>query len=280
MTKRTCKTEECVSPAKSRGLCSKHYSRWYRSGGREQIETHEVSPLAGKPWLQMTFVGCHICGADVPLRRGVQRQFCSSACYEQGRIDYHRDYQESQKRENAERLRSAIITCRQCGEDFSPKVTTAEIYCSKLCFNRYRYANAKGRCSVEGCETAVRARGLCWKHYKRWAVDSGRMKRSPTPWSEARKAAYQARRARKRGVDAEVFESVEIFERDNWLCGICGTPVDAGLVWPDPWSATLDHVVPLSKGGAHTRANTQLAHARCNLSKGDSLDFEFDGLTA
>jgi 5-methylcytosine-specific restriction endonuclease McrA len=34
---------------------------------------------------------------------------------------------------------------------------------------------------------------------------------------------------------------------------------------------TLDHVVPLAKGGTHEPANTQIAHAVCNSRKNDSI---------
>lgn len=265
MTKRTCTIGDCARPTVARKMCANHYRYWREYG----------DPLIADQPMQ-----CANCGIDIPRKGGRPNQCCSKPCSDAQRKRYHEDYWRAKSVEAAERLKATVTKCRFCGESFTPEVTTAEVYCSKLCFNRYRYANAKGRCSVEGCETGVRARGLCWKHYKRWAVASGRMKRAPEPWTEARKAAHQARRARKRGADAEVFESLEIFERDNWVCGICGGHVDPGLVWPDPWSATLDHVVPLSKGGPHTRANTQLAHARCNLSKGNSIDSELDDLTA
>lgn len=32
-------------------------------------------------------------------------------------------------------------------------------------------------------------------------------------------------------------------------------------------SASLDHVVPLSKGGDHTRSNSVVAHLICNIRK-------------
>lgn len=32
-------------------------------------------------------------------------------------------------------------------------------------------------------------------------------------------------------------------------------------------SASLDHVVPMSKGGGHTYANTQCSHLKCNVDK-------------
>lgn len=60
----------------------------------------------------------------------------------------------------------------------------------------------------------------------------------------------------------------EIFDRDRWRCQLCGGRVSRSLRHPDPLSASLDHIVPLNDGGAHIRANVQLAHLRCNLSKG------------
>ena len=35
-------------------------------------------------------------------------------------------------------------------------------------------------------------------------------------------------------------------------CGICGRPVNFDKKFPDPWSATLDHIIPIQKGGQNT----------------------------
>jgi HNH endonuclease len=37
---------------------------------------------------------------------------------------------------------------------------------------------------------------------------------------------------------------------------------------PDPLSKSLDHLIPLSRGGTHEPANVSLAHLRCNVSRG------------
>lgn len=51
-------------------------------------------------------------------------------------------------------------------------------------------------------------------------------------------------------------------------CWVCGYPVDKARRFPDPWSATLDHVTPLCDGGAVlARENLRLAHFRCNRSR-------------
>ena len=52
------------------------------------------------------------------------------------------------------------------------------------------------------------------------------------------------------------------------VCAICGRTVNFDLKFPDPWSATVDHIIPLSKGGNPADiANMQLAHLQCNRLK-------------
>lgn len=57
--------------------------------------------------------------------------------------------------------------------------------------------------------------------------------------------------------------------RYNWTCQLCGQPVPRGISAPDPLSPSIDHIIPLSKGGTHTVENVQLAHYRCNTKKGN-----------
>ena len=60
----------------------------------------------------------------------------------------------------------------------------------------------------------------------------------------------------------------DVFERDGWVCQICGEEVDSMLSGTDPRGPSLDHIIPISKGGTHTHGNVQLAHRRCNTRKG------------
>ena len=77
--------------------------------------------------------------------------------------------------------------------------------------------------------------------------------------------------------DSEIDKSITIaklLERDRGICQICGLPVDdkdiknghARSLYP-----TLDHIIPLSKGGTHTWENVQLAHMKCNAGKCDRM---------
>ena len=56
------------------------------------------------------------------------------------------------------------------------------------------------------------------------------------------------------------------------VCGICGRPVDKKLTFPNPWSPTLDHIIPVQKGGDPVALeNLQLAHLQCNRAKATKL---------
>lgn len=65
------------------------------------------------------------------------------------------------------------------------------------------------------------------------------------------------------------------------VCALCGMPVDKRLKFPHPMSATIDHIIPIAKGG-HPAAldNMQLAHLICNQLKGSRLTLENNRKTA
>lgn len=67
-----------------------------------------------------------------------------------------------------------------------------------------------------------------------------------------------------------------LIKRDNNTCQICGRKCDlydyevtasGAMICGDRYP-TIDHIVPLSKGGQHIWANAQLACRKCNREKG------------
>ncbi len=54
-----------------------------------------------------------------------------------------------------------------------------------------------------------------------------------------------------------------VFARDDWKCQYCGEPAE-----------NLDHVLPRSRGGAHTWDNVVAACRRCNSRKENRLPSE------
>lgn len=78
---------------------------------------------------------------------------------------------------------------------------------------------------------------------------------------------WRKRRALKRGVEHEPYIDTYIFERDGWICQVCGQKINKRLKWPHPRSKSIDHIIPMSKGGSNAPINVQATHLRCNLSK-------------
>lgn len=79
--------------------------------------------------------------------------------------------------------------------------------------------------------------------------------------------ACRKHKALKRGNNHEPYVENYIFERDNWMCQLCGRKINKRFKWPNPLSKSIDHIIPLSKGGADAPINVQAAHLRCNMSK-------------
>lgn len=75
------------------------------------------------------------------------------------------------------------------------------------------------------------------------------------------------REALKLGNSHELYTDTYIFERDNYVCGICGQKINKKLKWPHPRSKSIDHILAISKGGADAPINLQAAHLRCNTGK-------------
>lgn len=53
-------------------------------------------------------------------------------------------------------------------------------------------------------------------------------------------------------------------------CHICGQPVDKTLPAGNPWSAEVDELIPVSRGGSpYDFSNVALAHRICNELRGN-----------
>lgn len=70
----------------------------------------------------------------------------------------------------------------------------------------------------------------------------------------------------------------KVYKRDNGICWLCGEPCDyndyeirdGNFIVHEKYPS-IDHVVPLAKGGNHTFSNVRLAHHYCNTLKSDSI---------
>lgn len=56
----------------------------------------------------------------------------------------------------------------------------------------------------------------------------------------------------------------DLWDRDGQVCYLCNENMTYR-------QATIDHVIPLAKGGADNMTNYKLAHPKCNLEKGNMM---------
>ena len=87
----------------------------------------------------------------------------------------------------------------------------------------------------------------------------------------------RVRRARLKSVRIDRYSREAVWERDSGLCHLCNlpTPPPNGYDQPapkmQPESFTVDHVIPISKGGADAFDNVRTAHFICNTRKSAKL---------
>jgi 5-methylcytosine-specific restriction endonuclease McrA len=96
-------------------------------------------------------------------------------------------------------------------------------------------------------------------------------KMSTTRWCSKRCANryWGAVRYRQRGGKSTAdYTDLEVFQRDGWCCHLCNELVDWTVHRLHPDGATIDHIVPIARGGRDELSNVATAHWRCNHAKG------------
>lgn len=161
--------------------------------------------------------------------------------------------------------------CKLCKNVFVKKQYN-QSYCGKKCREKFCNDAATARAT----DRSERPCKFCKVSFSPTVVDRRKIFCSPkcrVSWVYKEKSGNTARRrTRKYGGKYESLSKWKIFERDGWTCQICGveTPERLSGLWL-PNSPELDHIIPLAKGGDHTKSNVQCACASCNRKKGASL---------
>lgn len=186
---------------------------------------------------------CLECGSDVPLRLkccgGNQPGFCSDEC------------RTKRKRKTVQRW---VIDNRDKKVALDTEAR-ARFNKKRPDYFREHYAKNRERRKRQSNEWyhANSARAL--EARKEYVVANPEKARR---WG--RKSA-NTRRAITKRVFVEAVDPDVVFSRDKGICGICCKSVDVTSHWE------IDHIVPISKGGAHGYDNVQLAHRKCNRAK-------------
>lgn len=192
-------------------------------------------------------MACLECGGPVPVkpanRHGPQPILCSKECAKRRKRKTHDAWvvahEEQQRKYHA-------ANRRKC------KDTNPDYFKTHYAKNRER----KKRQSLEWYRQNTQRHADRQKLYNAAHPDQIR--------ATGRRASNK-RRAITKNVFVEVVDPETVFDRDKGRCGICMKAVKKTSDWE------IDHIIPISKGGAHSYDNVQLAHMKCNRSKSAKL---------
>lgn len=240
-----------------------------------------------------TAVMCRWCGsvfvasADRLRKSGKSGQlYCDRECAGKHRSHLYKGNDEIHDVicEKAKKLRKyestniSIWKCVDCGKVFCTKLLRRADRCSlckanweKFYKRRRSWKKVRGlvnpkEVTCEWCETLftklVRVDGVSSYCSTSCRLKSERRKRRHTRRERELlpAGAYRGRVLLK-----------QVFEDGGGLCCSCGVAVVMSKTYK-PNQATVDHKIPLSRGGLHVEENVQLMCQACNSSKSDSLE--------
>ena len=241
----------CGAPCPLKGRSATIYRKWCSDECAQDIK-HAFRRDA-----------CAGCGTPLAPNRGMPRRWCSEVCrvgaYRRANLDACR----SKGRQQSRRLRAANPdlkrkqrACAGCGVSLAGQ-RGPHTHCAPC--------RAAAREQARPAERACRVCGVIFQPLtaNHFLCSSRACKQAP------KTARNRRRRARQRQATVVVFDEHAIFERDGWRCHLCGGRIDRRTKFPHPRSASLDHVVPLARGGGHSPNNLRCAHLGCNSRKGD-----------
>jgi 5-methylcytosine-specific restriction endonuclease McrA len=281
---RTCSVEGCERKFYGRGYCQMHYKRWWKTGSIEpRVYTPKICNAEGcerqanVPGSARGWCGPHYqrwqrwgdpLGAHQPTVGVAECSIaaCTALVIARGWCTKHWTRWDRYGAPEA-RMPGEVVdgrrVCPECGLDkLLPEYGQSRVYCRPCSAARARHRRRDPAVKAAMRREYLRRKEADPEAFARWA----RQWRSRNP--DKVREHNATRRARLRAVVAESFDPYEVFERDDWICGLCDGPIDPSAAYPDPMSPSLDHVVPVSRGGVHSRANCQAAHLVCNIRKG------------
>lgn len=245
-----------TSPVQSK--CSTKCRESYKE--RRKRERRSQQRKDARPW-----ISCAVCNAKFQHHMP-NVKYCSRKCA-----------RDAVNQRNQKPRMWVSGQCTECEQWFITEyrinhTRVCSIKCSSRLNNRKRSTVPSIRECLECGATIVhtfakgKARLLCSREcYKK------RNHRIKVRTPDEKKLNNHRRRARHYGVPYEPIKLADVADRDGWICGICKNPVDPWLTWPDGQSKSLDHIIPMSKGGEHVRSNVQVAHLDCNTRKSNSI---------
>lgn len=242
---------------------------------------------------------CRVCGKEFVKRYGNER-ICSDECRDASfRQKKHKYY----KRTYIPTGKAKTETkCEWCGSEANGKK-----YCSKNCEEKAKWKRIKTkefgswelyqnhRKAIQDEKRRTREEekqkererrtktGICVVCGNTFTTLNPRQRTCSKACGKTLANARKHNRIPKKQIIDKDITLEALYRRDSGVCYLCGGICD----WSDKDTEknicggsypSIDHVIPISRGGFHAWDNVRLAHLSCNIAKSDELLENAEGL--
>jgi 5-methylcytosine-specific restriction endonuclease McrA len=184
---------------------------------------------------------------------------------------------------------SVTLACRECGAQIQRSmITIRKGKCTKVCPTCEAKAREERRQKEKEAKAAERLAAKQLKKVKepRACKCCGSLfipgvRSSYCSVECAKRVANNHKDRRLRGQAGKDWDITvpALVQRDNNTCYLCGGLCDStdyrltdeGYFIAGPMYPSVDHVIPVAKGGKHTWDNVKLSHLACNMKKRDTI---------
>lgn len=228
-------------------------------------------------------VACASCGSVIVLGgdrlrnyKKSGRAFCDNECVGDYKRWHNRtaEYQhktgiakfrDAEAQKKAEREKNSWTCCAWCFDAFK-RSNMQQKYCVKC---RQKQSTIQ-RILKKGFQTGTCICNECGCTFV--AMDRASMRKfCSNSCAKRNERRNQKHRRRERERSGGTISLAEIVKKHKGKCAICGVKTVSHPGGFIANGATIDHIVPLAKGGLHVMENIQLACHKCNSAKSDRI---------
>jgi len=212
---------------------------------------------------------CQNCGKplDQTPRGGRPKRNCSRLCRER--------YRKKSKPKTI-----LTVACQNCGTLF--EATAQRRFCTKPCrlkktrLEQNLKERQERRQKVDAQGFVTTECGWCKKPRTYEYRQGGHNAFHPHCTIEARRARYRIKTVKRHSLinKPSRLAADDVVRMYGNNCAVCNEPIDLTLKRTSSRGLTVDHWIPLSKGGSDDMSNLRPAHWNCNRKKSDNLPKE------
>lgn len=206
---------------------------------------------------------CVHCGTMFQPRFADRMQYCSTDC----KVAFKFNINKHKSADRYAKKRLVELHCAYCNKSFTPDANEYRTYCSKQCADKM-YADKAVDKLTDIKATKIYVCKICNKQFNPEYGNKIRFACSPECKTSLKRLYSHNRRARLAAAFVANVPTHMIYERDDYMCKLCNQPLNMQVPAPHPLSPSIDHIIPISKGGTHEPNNVQAAHFICNSHKG------------